>query len=174
MSSSSHPSLAPRSGSNLVLLDSEPGEFALYSWKNLMIACWSTRATGPAMERVSLAREAMGHDHPEGVSVIYLIAENAGLPTPEARAGVEQLMTRYRDQRACLALVVQGEGFWASAMRGAITGVRLLVPGQFPMRICGDVAEVVEWLPELHEERTGIKVEPEALRRVLEGLMAEL
>jgi hypothetical protein len=159
---------------SLALLDSEPGEFAFYSWKNVMITCWSRRATGPAVERVTLAREAMEREHPEGVSVVYLIADNAGLPTPEARAGAKQLMARFRHKRACLALVVQGAGFWASAMRGAITGARLLIPDAFPMRICGDVAEVVDWLPLQHAERTGTKVEPETLRTVLQDLMATL
>lgn len=158
----------------LVPLDSEPGAFALYAWQNILFACWSQRATGPAVARVALARETMAREHPEGVSVIYLIAENAGLPTPEARAGVMEMMARYRNKRACLALLIQGGGFWASAMRGAIIGVRLLVPGQFPMLISGEVAEIAAWLPEPHQQHTKTPIDSAALSVLLRQLEATL
>ena len=166
--------MEPNESLGLDLLDAEPGRFAFYSWRNIMLACWSTRATGAAVERITRARESMNEQHPEGVSVVYLIASNAGLPTPEARAGVKKLMTRYRDQRACLAIVVQGAGFWAGAMRAAITGVRMLVPEQFPMRVFGDAGEVVEWLPPLHEKATGIRIPRGEFSSVLRLLLATL
>lgn len=157
-----------------VLLDAEPGFFSCHSWLNIMFACWSQRATGPAVERIAHFRELMDKEHPQGVSVVYLIANDAGLPTPEAREGVKQLMARYRHQRACLAIVVQGEGFWASGMRAAITGVRMLVPEQFAMRIFSQPEEVVEWLPPQHQSRTGTLVPRDELLSVLRRLSAAL
>jgi hypothetical protein len=139
-----------------------------------MITCWSQRATGPAIEKVAQLREQMDRDHPEGVSVVYLIANDAGLPTPEARAGVKELMARFSNKRACLAILVQGEGFWASAMRAVITGVRILVPLNFPMQIFSGVNELVAWLPERHERKTGVPVSPRELGVVLERLLATL
>lgn len=139
-----------------------------------MITCWSQRATGPAIAKVTQLREQMDREHPEGVSVVYLIANDAGLPTPEARAGVKELMARFSNKRACLAILVQGEGFWASAMRAVITGVRILVPLKFPMQIFNDVNELVGWLPERHERQTGVRVAPNELGAVLERLVASL
>jgi hypothetical protein len=94
----------------LTLLDSEAGAFAFYTWRNILITCWSKQATGPAVQRLTRLRESMATQHPEGVSAIYLIGDQAGLPTPEARAGVRELMARFSGQRACLAVVVEGEG----------------------------------------------------------------
>lgn len=158
----------------LVLLHTEPGQHAFYTWQNIMITCWSQRATGPAIEKVAQYRERMDREHPEGVSVIYLIANEAGLPTPEARAGVRELMARFSRKRACLAILIEGEGFWASAMRAAITGVRVLVPLNFPMQIFGRVNELAAWLPERHAQQTGVYVAPAELGGVLEQLMATL
>jgi hypothetical protein len=154
----------------LILLDSDSDSYAFYTWQNIMIACWSKRATGPAIEKIARLREAMNVQHPEGVSVVYLIADQAGLPTAEARDGVRKLMQRYSKQRACLAIVVFGEGFWASAMRAAIAGVHLLARSTFPMRVCGRVEDVVEWLPERHERHTRRHIEPEELQSVLQRL----
>lgn len=158
----------------LVLVHDEPGQHAFYTWQNIMITCWSQRATGPAIEKVAHYRELMDREHPEGVSVIYLIADQAGLPTPEARTGVKELMARFSKKRACLAILIQGEGFWASAMRGVITGVRMLVPLNFPMQIFGRVNELAAWLPERHAHQTGVYVAPTELGVVLERLVATL
>jgi hypothetical protein len=158
----------------LVLLDAEPGAHAFYTWQNIMIACWSQRATGPAIEKITTLRESMHDRHPEGVSVVYLIGDNAGLPTPEARAGVTELMARFSHHRACLGVIVVGSGFWAGAMRAVITGARMLVPLNFPMRVFSDAHELVEWLPARHERRTGVRIQPDQLLSVLQQLVAEL
>ena len=166
--------MPPNPTSELALLDEEPGAFAFYSWQNLLLVCWPQQATGPAVERLARVREAVDREHPEGLSVIYLIAGNAGLPTPEARAGVQQQMDQYQGRRACLALLVLGKGFGVSAQRGAITGVRMQVPGQFPMLVASEIDEVVEWLPEHHLAGTGVRVGSGELRAVLQRLSATL
>jgi hypothetical protein len=162
------------SSPELVQLAAETGSYAFYCWRNIMITCWSKRATGPAVQRLTVFREALDRDHPEGLSVIYLIRDKAGLPTVEARAGVRELMARFSHRRACLALVVQGEGFWSSAMQATITGVRILVPKSFHMRVFSRVEDVVDWLPKLHKEHTGVSVVPHQLLNVLKQLMATL
>ena len=167
-------SIVPTTPIEPVLLHREPGAHAFYTWRNVMITTWSQRATGTAIEKVTALREQMDRDHPEGVSVIYLIGNGAGMPTPEARAGVKELMARFHNKRACIAILVQGEGFWASAMRAVITGVRLLVPLSFPMQVFGDAKELIAWLPERHQRHTGIRIGPRELQTVLEQLLATL
>lgn len=158
----------------LVLHDAETGVCAFYGWRNIVIACWSKQATGPTMQRLARVREKIDREHPEGVSVVYLIANGAGLPTEEARAVAGELMERYRDKRATLAVVVFGEGFWASAMRAANTGVHAQLRSSVPFRTLNDVEEVVSWLPAQHEDLTGVHIVPEELRTILESLAAKL
>lgn len=158
----------------LVLHDAEAGVCAFYSWRNIVIACWSKQATGPTMLRFARIRENLDREHPEGVSVVYLIANGAGLPTEEARVVAGELMERYRHKRAALAVVVFGEGFWASAMRAANTGVQAQLRSSVRLRTSNDVKEVVSWLPEQHEDLTGVRIAPEELRCILESLAAKL
>jgi hypothetical protein len=166
--------MLPNPTSQPALLDREPGAFAFYLWQNVLIVCWSQRATGPAVDRLVRVRASIDGDHPEGVSVVYLIRDGAGLPTPEARTAVREMMDQYRERRACLAVVLKGQGFWFSAISAAITGVRMLVPGQFPMLVCAEVEEVVAWLPVPHAARTGRRLPPAELRNVLQELCAAL
>lgn len=162
--------------SDVVLLDSQAGVYALYAWQNIMFACWSQAATLPAMQRVAHHREAIDKRCPEGVSVVYLIADGAGLPTPEARAAAIEMLERYGHQRACLAMVVFGEGFWVSAMRATATDVPATMRGatQGPMKFFSSVEELVRWLPERHHEHTGVRIATEQFRTVVRELAERL
>lgn len=158
----------------LVLLDSEAGAYAFYSWHNVMVACWSKQGTGLSLQRLMRLREALDQQHPEGISVVWLIADRAGLPTAEARSNAKELMERYRDKRAALGLVLFGEGFWVSAMRAAIIGVQAMTRGKIPLKIFSQIADLVEWLPAQHESRTGVRLDRDELTGVLQALAREL
>jgi hypothetical protein len=158
---------------DLTLLESAPA-YRLYAWHNVMIACWSGPATGPAMAGVGRVRESLDKQYPKGISVVYLIADGAGLPDVEARAEAVRLLDRFSGQRASLALILYGRGFWVSAMRAAILGARLLTRQTFAMEIFGNEREAVGWLHKLHEERTGKAISQSELVAVLQGLAAAL
>jgi hypothetical protein len=167
-------SMTPTLPREVVLHDADPGAFAFYSWQNVAIACWTKQGTGDSLQRLMRVRETLHHKHPEGVSVIWLIADRAGLPTAEARANAKELMERYRERRAALACVLFGEGFWVSAMRAAITGVQALVPGKVPLKIFSTVEDVARWLPPEHEHHTAVRLDQATLLDVLRTLAARL
>jgi hypothetical protein len=154
----------------LVLLDAETGHFAAYGWGNILFLRWWQGGTGPTLERVAHIRERLDGEHLEGVSVVYLVAASAGLPTPEARAAVGQLLARYRDRRACLAVVFEGEGFWASAQRAAVTNVRMQVADESALDIFSNLQELVAWFPQEHRKRTSVSISSDELRALLERI----
>lgn len=156
----------------LVLLDSEPGHFAAYGWNNILFLRWWQGGTGPTLERVARVRERMAGQHPGGVSVVYLVAASAGLPTPEARAAIGQMLARYREQRACLAVVFEGEGFWASAQRAAVTNVRMQVADESALSIFSNLPELIAWLPKEHRRHTRVEITGDEFRAILERITA--
>jgi hypothetical protein len=164
--------MPPDGANDLALLDGEPGHFGVYSWANIMFVRWWQGGTGPAIERVARVRELMDGQHPEGVSVVYLVAASAGLPTPEARAAVGQMIARYRERRACLAVVFEGEGFWAGAQRAAATGVRMQVPDESEMRIFSNLPELIGWLPQEHRKHTRVAISSTEFRTILMRITA--
>jgi hypothetical protein len=165
---------APR----LIELYSEPHAFLFSSWQNVRIAVWARQATGPALERLDKITHEMVRVWPNGISSIHVargdlrmssappppMAER--LPTSEARVGFKSLMERYA-QLACVAVLIEGSGFGASALRSVITGMRIESLRTLPMRLCATIDEVVEWLPAEHHKLTGVRLEPEKLRETL-------
>jgi len=154
------------------VLDSEPGAFLFGSWKNVFVAVWECQATMPAVDRMIRASTSLNAAHPTGRSNIHIIAHGAGLPTPEVRAHFVDLMKKHAEQLACVAVVVGGTGFWTSALRSFVTGLRWLAPRSFDFRMSTTIEEVVKCLPAEHQKRTGVEVDGRRLVQVLDGWAA--
>jgi hypothetical protein len=154
----------------LTILDSEPGKFAIYGWQNITIVVWPNQATGPTVLRFAKVIQSVVEAHPEGISNVQIILDGAGVPTSEARAGFIDLMKQYAKQVACVAVVLLGGGFWASAIRAAVTGISMIAPHTFPLRMHGSMAEVAKWLPVEHLKRTGVHLDPQKLTSVLNNV----
>jgi hypothetical protein len=71
------------------------------------------------------------------------------------------------NELACVAVVVGGTGFWASAMRNAVIGLRVFASRKFELRLHGTVDEVVTWLPSAHQQQTQVELPASALREWL-------
>jgi hypothetical protein len=149
------------------LIETEPGTCCAGAWANVTITRWQSRATGPAVERVLRVSSEIRAAYPSGISSIHIIREGAAMPTPEGRAGLVKLMNAHADQLACVAIVVGGSGFWASAIRSLVTGMRTVSSRAYQLRLFGSIDGVVAWLPALHTQRTGIAVDPDEFARAL-------
>jgi hypothetical protein len=157
---------------SLEFLEQEPGVCSIASLHNVMIVSWSSRGTAPAVEKVAQVSHRMATKSQRGFSAIHLIADQAGLPTPEARTGLVKIMSEFAPHLACVAVVVGGTGFWASAMRSFVTGMRFVSPRSFDLRLHGTTADVLKWLPAVHASRTGVELDEVSLARVLDTAWA--
>jgi hypothetical protein len=153
--------------SAFVVLDVEPGAFAVGSWKNVLIVVWRTQATAPLVDRLDRAILTLAGRQPGLRSNVHVISEGAGLPTPEARAGFVTLMRRNAHELACISIVIDGSGFWSGALRAALTGIRLVTPRSIQYRLVGSVDDTVRGLPVEHEERTGVRLDAGQLRTAI-------
>jgi hypothetical protein len=64
--------------------------------------------------------------HGTKFSSVQLVVKKAPLPAAEVRAAYEDLLRRYAERIACAALLIEGDGFWASAVRAFLTGVQMV------------------------------------------------
>ena len=154
--------------SEITVHDTEPGQFSIATWRNVLIVRWESAADGSAVERLAKVSTALAAaELATRRSNIHIIADGAGLPTPAARAGFIGLMKQHAGRLACVAIVVGGTGFLASAMRSLMTGMRLLSPRSFNYRLHGSIDEVVKWLPNEHFVKTGVQLDSRRLAQVL-------
>jgi hypothetical protein len=144
----------------LAVLAERPHAYRFLRFRNVAINVWLGQPTAEAVAQLARLTDESARRNPrERISSIHLLDPRVGLPTADARSALTQLATRHRDHLACVGVVLSGDGFWASALRSALTGVILLVPSALPTRYVANVAELAEWLPEEHQKHSGVAVD---------------
>jgi hypothetical protein len=149
------------------LLDHDPGVVGVLAYENINIVVWSSQPTIHSVELVQRVAQRRRRQWPNGVSAVHLVKGEIVLPEGATRDAFVRLMKGSDGAIACLAVVLSGSGFWASAARSLITGMRVLARGGFDLGLHSDVDEVVKWLPAKHEARTGVHIDPVRLASVL-------
>jgi hypothetical protein len=161
------PTAASSQANCAVTRDLDPGRFRFSVWRNVSITIWTAQATLDAGHRILKVSRELSREFPEGRSQIMIIA--AGTPAPDD-ATTELLKEIYDPKRSgivCIAAVLEGEGFWASGVRGRMTKMRIAAGNTMAVRTHETVEQVAAWLPEEHAKRTGVQISAEALESVL-------
>ena len=91
-------------------------------------------------------------------SNVTLVGRETELPGPEARVALEELTAQYARYIHSVALVIDGDGFWASMIRSFLTGLHLLRGHGYRCKAFPNAAEANPWLVPAHNADTGVSV----------------
>lgn len=153
---------------DLAVVEQYPGVFRVGVVGRIAITTWLGQLDVSSVELYArfindfLARSAASGRG----SIVHLVNERVGLPQSATRPVLAKMMEN-TEPLACVSVVIEGSGFWASAVRGFLTGMRLLGPSTFRIHEHATIADVVAWLPAEHEKLSGEHIEPDELLRHL-------
>ncbi len=100
----------------------------------------------PALQRDRAFHERLKAQHPKGTVVFTASKPNVGLPSSEVRKESVAMLKANRDRVYGTAVLVEGDGFWASAARSVATGVFQLAPPPYPVKIFARPDEAAAWI----------------------------
>lgn len=101
-------------------------------------------------------------------SSVHLLDPSVGFPDSATRESLAKLSRDSANELGCMCVVLQGDGFWASAIRGFLTGLHTLAPNMFDIHASATTAQVLSYLPAAHLKRTGTPVSAADLQRLLD------
>jgi hypothetical protein len=130
--------------------------FLMATWKNVALHVWTARATPALVVSLDQLTARFAGAHPEGISAVHIIANNTPLPDKIVREQLSQVTNRHSKHLACVCHVVEGSGFWASALHSFLTGLHFLARGPFKLHICSNLPAAARWLPTPHADRTNV------------------
>ena len=159
---------APASTTGVITLRVEPRIYYYSAWQNLTLAVWVGQATGASVRSLAGISREMLRRHPEGHSSVVFILDKIPAPAPDAREVLDKVF-HSRNDLACVSVVVDGSGFWASGMRSMMGNAHRAAAGATStmLRLNTSIDEVVDWMPAEHARRTGVELEREAFTRAL-------
>jgi len=151
------------------LVSESPGVNQIWLWRNVVVVTWKGKATAEVARKLGpLSREILPRTRAPKLSYIHVVPNNLVMPDADTRDVLLELSREHVHETACVAAIIEGGGFWASAIRGFITGIRVLAPRELNLRMHKVVAELLPWFPEEHARLTGVELDPEELLRQVE------
>lgn len=146
---------------------SMPDTFFCYTWQNISINQWIGQPTIEAVKQIGTTTRKLIRQYPGGHSNVTFVFQGVPGPTPEVQSVFDSVFDNRRSRIACMAIVLEGSGFWASGIRSSVVGMNIRSPGQLALRIFNTIEEAVQWLPREHMNRTGVQIEASQLKTVL-------
>lgn len=112
--------------------------------------------------------------HPQGLGLLNLIDANAQPPTENERVVIRNGFMKLRPVVRGAVLVVEGQGFIAAAMRGALTLINLRATYGYPVKVAGDIAEATPQLVKMLGSAMDTRVDTVGLEQAAREVKAKL
>ncbi len=100
------------------------------------------------MRATLLGHEALLAYRPEGGGVIITVDPTASFPSESTRRAALEIARQTTPKTVAQALVVLGDGFWASAMRGVMMTIWSVNSVNYPRKVVRQESEGVDWVIE--------------------------
>jgi hypothetical protein len=135
----------------------EPGRYLFYEWKNVAIIVWLGSADAGATRHMTQFTDRIIREW-KAFSVIHVIEESAGIPTPEGRSGFVETGRAHKGHLVCAGALLPHTGVLATLMRAFVRGVSTLLRGFVEVQIEQAAGPLASWMAPRHSERTGVQV----------------
>ena len=147
-------------------------DYALASWNEIAALVWRHETTLEGIQNSNTLVAEVARRHPKGIALLTVISAVAPMPSSEARKTLADLMSSNRCIR-CSAVIMEGTGFRAAAVRSVVTSLTLLSRHDFPHRIC-DVEGAVKVYTDVMPRVTGRAWDPDTVRAAINELRRQM
>lgn len=111
-------------GSSSVNMVENSGDFALGHWDNVVFSFWRARVTIEHLDLTEELLRKMYHQCPAGVATLTVMSRGVILSVPgHVRQRAELLIQESQAWVVARALVLDGDGFWASTFRSLLIAI---------------------------------------------------
>ena len=152
--------------SEVEVLDVEPGEFWFGAWRSFNVIVWYKGASLDAVRRLDRTNPARTQAH-ERISTAYIAMPTAVPPSAEVRDALNAMHNQWGHTVGAGVVVIERAGVLGLAIRSAVTGMIMLAPKHYRVKVCDTVEVAAPWLAEHHARSTGVQVDAEDLLAVL-------
>src|SRR5688572_18086563 len=126
-------------------------EYAVVVYQGILIQLWRLETT---TEGVRLVRKTLGEFRQQIELTMVILEDGATRPDRHAREELEALGRELAPRFA--AVVYEGHGFKAAAVRAVMTSIGLFTRSALPSRIFSTTASAVEWMRKTYPTVPGV------------------
>jgi hypothetical protein len=142
-------------------------------WMNGTISVWRGKPTPETADLIGQLYGQLYRDYPDGYAVMLIVEDTFALPDESTRKKVTDLLNRWSSRMKRQAIVHEGSGFLAAALRAMYVVMETVVRTKFPWKIFSSVDASLAWMAEEFRDKDGRPVSPADLRRAVEFTRAQ-
>ena len=130
-------------------------DFAVGDFDSVLFCIWRNETSQRGIETARRAIDGLATRYPTGIGMIVIVEKDAVLPGPDERAELSALLKHSGHVAVASALVFEGEGLRATAVRSLVTGLSMLARQPYPHRVFSDVEAAARWIAPVLGAATG-------------------
>ena len=116
-------------------------------WGPLFFVVWMGEVEVRTTELIQTRLRAHGESQPNGRAALFtIVEETAPLPDGKGRTALSNILRFCADEVFASAVVMEGDGFRASAVRSVATGLSIVARQPFPHRVFRKVQDGAQWI----------------------------
>ena len=121
-------------------------DYALAVYRDLFVLIWrhETTVQGCRSFRDELFRFA--ENRPQGIGLLTIVEETAPMPPVESRQSIASTLRDASGHIVASAVVFEGAGFRAAAVRSVVVGLTMLARQKFPHKVFGNLSDAASWM----------------------------
>lgn len=150
------------------------GDHAVASIRDVFVIVWRYRTTMEGVRACRRAFERFSGAHAHAAALLTIVELGAPLPAPEVRQGIANMLASFAPLVKVSALVHEGEGFRAAAVRGVVTGLTMLATVPYPHKVFANVEDGARWMLTDAGFRSASLRSSEELAREVQRMRAEV
>jgi len=144
-------------------------DYAFAHWNQIFATIWFHETTLDGIRHLYKSVSEFAKSNPKGIALLTLVAAGAGLPSSSARRALSDLLAAGTDYVRCSAVIMEGSGFRAAAVRSVVTGITMLSKHPYPHEIC-DAERAAQMFGDRLLRATGKAPNTRTLRGAIESL----
>lgn len=125
-------------------------DYTIMSWDRCLGLVWTKETTVAGMLAYTQVYREISLRYPSGIYLLTVVEEDAPMPSYEAREAVAVFLRNGAGRIRMSAVVHEGAGFRAAAVRSVVTGIAMLSKVPFPHHIFATVEQAAKWLGTTH------------------------
>jgi hypothetical protein len=148
-------------------LVSKEADYALAHWQQVFAVFWRRETTVEGARELARSCAAFAATQPRGIGLLTIVESGAPLPASAARNEIAEFLASGSRFIKCSAVVFEGSGFRAAAVRSVVTGLTLMAKQAYPHKVCS-LEDAISMFERILPEATGRAVSGNELRSSLE------
>jgi hypothetical protein len=121
-------------------------DHAVGTYRQMVMTTWRCRVTPEAVLSVRRRSEASFASDAKGIVFLVVVEESAQSPSKDARQSLAELLRAHSEQIAGGAMIFEGSGFRAAAVRSVATSMAILARTEYAFKVFPSVENAAIWL----------------------------